>query len=510
MKYMKFLKVRIFRIMLAFLLLGNTFLFSKRQVSGLDYKQMSLPIHDSYFESTSTSNGRRRFLAIGNFYDTTNNAYYMNSNSVIKYIMTADRNILVNKAELRLYKYANAYYEDAEVRLRNNLDKNEIRLHVDNGDYDFDELVFDVTDTFKSAYGEEINLYLDVEDPDYKEGIAVCSGRYADSLCQTRYFPKLEITYVYNTKGKLEQFKYDEMVRFNAIYRSENVECGENSGCQYLVRFKYEDQENNAALYLKVKNNKDENIIKKQLDSTSQEIVLELEDGDYELSYKIRDGAYTVKNNFTNFQIDTTPPKAPVVLHHSEFGARSGIYIDLLDQNEKDVTFEVNLYNDENYTKLLSSQSKSEINLKFTSENPLKNNKEYYYRVVAIDDFENRSQEARFSAVQKNDLLELQTVDLSEYKISPQNKDGKFDQAELSYKANEEIFNKRLVIRNSMFKEVLTIAKEKLIFDGFDGKDFYKDGLYYLQLEANDSYGYKIADHRRLKLIIDNTPPSLF
>jgi hypothetical protein len=423
--------------------------------------------------------------------------------------MPDDKNILIQKVELKLYKYANAYHDDVEVSLRNNLDNNENKLLVDNGDYDFDELLFDVTDTFKSAYGKEIQFYLKVTDPDYKEGIAVCSGSTADSLCQTKYFPKLEISYVYNTKGQLEQFSFDETVRFNANYNSENVECAKSQGCKYKILLNYKDKENNAILNLTVKSSKEEWVIEKKLNSQDQEILLDLEDGNYSLSYGIVDGAYTMSKDFTTLQIDTTPPKTPVVLNHSQFGARSGIYIDLLDQEEGGVTYEVKIFADQEATEFIDLAETSDLNFKVTSKKPLENEKRYYYQIVAIDDFDNRSKGARFSAVQKNNLLELKSVELSEYKISPKNKDKKFDQTALFYKSDEKILKKKIVIKNSMFKDVFTISKDTLIFDGFDGKRFLDDGVYYLQLVAFDQYGYQIADHKRLKLIIDNTSPRL-
>ncbi len=470
--------------------------------------------NNAYFTSSSTQNGKRRFLAIGNFFDTTNSAYYLNSVSRLRFDLSKDKNILVKKANLKLYKYANAYFKDVNIKLYGQEGNFLKEVFLDNGDYDFDVANFEITDYIKNKWTQNIEFNLKVENAHPYEGVAVCSGNFTDSICLEKYHPKLEIKYIYNTKGSLKNIEFDKNTKYNSTYSSENVKCQKDKGCNIFYKFYYQDIEANAQIYLISKNKKTgKEQIQKTLHNNSDVLMnFNYGDGQYEVLIKVIDGAYEKIQKLHEFEIDTLPPHKPVVLNHSQIGSRSGVYIDFEKLSEKG-KFHIHLckHKDVLCKTELAKVETDKLSINVKSQSPLITGVLYDYQIYGIDDFGNQSEKTIISILQNNKLIELHNIKLSEKKISPKNQDEKFDITKITYQSDEDFYDKGVIIRNSQHKIIGKKRFEK-IKNEFNGKidNYLSCGKYFIQITGKDKYGYNIADHKRIEVEIDNTAPRLY
>ena len=93
-------------------------------------------------------------MAIGNFMDTTNGAYFQNSVSFVDLSYQNDPNHLIQGADLVFYKYAGSHTGDTTVNLYKDGELTPIsQVSVNNLDYQFDEVRFSLSPDILQAGG---------------------------------------------------------------------------------------------------------------------------------------------------------------------------------------------------------------------------------------------------------------------------------------------------------------------------------------------------------------------
>ena len=483
---------------------------------------LSLSRSQAFFTSPSTSNGSRRFLAIGNFWDTTNAAYYAQSVSTISFSFIRPSNFLLQTAELHLYKYANAYSGSVPVSLYNSSNQQLGTVDVDNGDYDYDLLKYDLTESWQTAAA--IDLRLQVNQPLYQQGIAICSGNSIDSVCPSQYHPQLELTYIINTQGQLSQWQTTEKVTFGMHQTDDFSTCQPNQGCRFRHVLDYFDLETNSELTLQYKNLGTGAISAQTLAATTGILKMDfaLLDGSYELELNVIDEEFSQNHKKPSFSIDTTPPTKPVVLYQSSFGTRSGVEF-VLDY-QADTTYEVSicagetLLNDSACPQPIYQQAFTSSNLYVTSSTPLLDQRMYHYVIVAKDSLGNASEPSGVEVKQSNMLLEFSEISVTPARISPANEDNKYDIAQLEFtlaeassEVSSEVFNDKYQLLGSFADKRFTgriDAKE------LDGKKLASkelaSGQYYLRLRGKDLHGYDLANSKLVAVAVDNIAPTVY
>lgn len=288
--------------------------------------QSLLAPQDTWFESTSTKNGRRRFLAIGNFFDTTNSAYYRDSKALLEFELPPLAGITVHRVELKVYKYANAASAAVPITLTSELSSQPVTTLADNGDYDFDELSFRIPGVPAQPQQRRVRFELQVPQAKSLEGIAVCSGLLTDNICKQQYHPRLLVSYSYNTKAKVSLLEIDEGNTYTWKTDLPLVKCSAHSGCRFNARVHIEDLEANAKWYLLAKTTAGDKLHTSslaQLNRTNS-VGIDLPDGSYTIGYQLTDGEFQEQVWLKQITINTVPPNSPVKPRLIEFKLDKG------------------------------------------------------------------------------------------------------------------------------------------------------------------------------------------
>lgn len=262
----------------------------------------------SYFISDATNNGYRRFLAVGNFYDVTNNAHFTNSTAILRFQQgQLPVGAKLKSINLITYKYANAYTSTVNINLRLN---GEIigTLGADSGDYDYDILQFDLTAKLSKLMGQPVEMRLTVDTPQWSEGIALCSGNIIDNICPVQYHPRLVYDYEPNTIGRVEKVEHSPKILLKAGDQDNYASCVAKKGCQLSYKFFISDQEKNIAIVLFHKDST--GIVSYHsfhTGITSQSMYLA--DGNYQRWYEVKDGDFFQKVDLPAIRIVTNMPK---------------------------------------------------------------------------------------------------------------------------------------------------------------------------------------------------------
>jgi hypothetical protein len=458
----------------------------------------------SNFTTDSTSNTFRRFLAIGNFYDVTNQAYFQNSAASLNF-QQLNPDWQVQSAFLKLYKYANAYNTNVPVDLY--LAGNKISsINVDNGDLDYDLLSFDVTPQVKSNQSVNFNFDLKVNNAAFQEGIAVCSGNIFDSICPANYRPILEVTYIVNQVGSLNFLGFSKQQQLNIATNEAYASCQEAIGCDFSVNLSYQDRDKNAIVDLDLY--KDNQLTRKlnytDYDQQQSLKFLGLQDGKYSLQLVIHDGNYLYNDILTNFDIDVTRPELPIILAHSNFATSQGAWFNLaIDQN-----YLIQICQDADCNNSLNSQNYNQSELTVPTTTGMLDRKVYYYQLQTVEASGNLSLPVIVGLEYRLHAAYFKQVFADTDKISPKNKDGFKDLLKLTTIASEEVISSKLEVSGS--KGVVVVLNNLGQLNGKTAENTYlPDGKYSLSLKAKDKFGEDFALPKPLLFIIDNTAPVL-
>lgn len=483
---------------------------------------------DAYFTSQSTNNGRRRFLAIGNFFDTTNSAYFIDSTAYLTFSFPLNPDILISQAKITLRKYAASSSGDTPIALilRNNQNTEYIELpviKVDNGDLDYDFLTWDVTAYLQSlnvtSSDFQLHVISSVPNPAFKQGIAVCSGNYLDSVCASDKAPQLELIYQNNTQGQIISQKLPSLSIYNAKSNSDAYQCTNSVGCKFIIGIQYQDLEENAKLVVNISDLMTNQVTKREtwsLNSVENTFDFPLSDGKYHWLLQIVDGSFTQELMNADFTIDTTPPAPPEILYHSPIGTRAGVDFILEAFNSEEQKLKIILKDSQQ--QVLSMQEFSTNDVVMQSSTPLINEQEYLYQLLFQDLAGNDSLSVELNIQQRNDLLLPTSISVNQTTISPANQDKNFDLLTAIYQFPESIKDLKLQFWDSKVKkiglpQISTVSEQnnsyQIDFSGQMNAEFLKDGVYYLNLLANDQLGYPIAEGKLLQFKIDNTAPIL-
>ncbi len=456
----------------------------------------------SRFTSPSTPNGVRRFLAIGNFYDYTNGAYFANSEAYIDFNYEYFANNLIEKVELSVFKYANSLGNPVQVNLviDGDIYSSAVADPINN---QFQELIFAVPKEHFSTSG--LKSYKLVGDSGAQNaGIAVCSGNWSDSLCEEKYFPKVHVYYRSNTLGILTNTRLDNEV-YNATFIDEYVQCEKSLGCNFRIDYTYNDLENNSLLTLYVTDRN--GVEQKRMDITngksmSTSVNFHLEDGQYYINLRIIDGAYVDDYGLGGFTVATKPPNQPEVIWHSEYSSNSGS-VWRFKAFPDDYVLQVNSNaGDETREKILK-EGYAQIKLNSDTPHFLESNK---YTFSFLDRFLNQSDDTIYTLAHIPKILEVGINLVDSNKISPKNSDGLFDLPIIELASSEVIKDGGIHLLDNKYQSIYEFKQNEA--DSLDWKK-WADGVYWLKFTGEDLYGYPALSLEPVKFEIDNTPPNL-
>lgn len=467
----------------------------------------------AWFESASTNNGKRRFLAVGNFLDTTNSALYANAKSFLEFDLSSLAGNKLIAAKLKLFKYASSTTGDFQAELFSESKSIGI-VKVAPGNYDYAELAFDILPLLKNP-GAAIKLELRGKSYGPQEGLALCSGNIEDNVCPRKFFPLLELSMEPNKQGTLAELNYSVPTQLNSTAKSPYFSCKEGGGCKLNIGWRYNDEDNNSQVRARAKFN--DGVIFSDWKSANSAVqsTLDLKDGAYKIELEIRDGISTTFRELGALEIDTLPPSKPVVLVHSGYGSKSGVRIVLLpniDAKEYHLVVCKSLSAGD-CTSPKYSENYADPNLVFKSPVPLKDGEKYYYLISQSDALGNKSAKLALALFQRNMQVVLEQLKLTVSRLSPANKDKHFDTAGLSFKQNSQLKLMQLSVFTRLGAKVLTttkfpVSKREFMLNQLLAK--LKDGNYFLVVAGEDVDGYAIAAEKVLNFSIDNTPPRLY
>jgi len=458
----------------------------------------------SYFTSPATNQGHRRFLAIGNFYDTTNSAYFYGSKTFLSFELP---DLRIASAKLVLYKYAHGGTTTSQLSLYKG---NKVLANATAavGNYDYTPLEFNIAKQHLQP-GSNLALELIEVSARARAGIAACSGTIFDEVCPEQYRPRLEVTYLTNILGQMELHSTTKLRKLGIASRDDYVSCQESLGCLLNVAYKYNDPDSNSRFRVET-----EFLAGDWQSFAEGDLSLTLPNGEHNLKIVIDDGGEKISIDIGSFDVGVTRPTAPEVLYQDEFSSRSGIKFMLAD-NEVVKSFQLEmcvgmlpsefLGQDSCQQQLLKREfTATQIELKFTE--PYEAQQKYFYRFTGTDDYGNSSASSWVSAVHNPELKSIDVTSLNYRKISPQNRDRKFDSANVSGVGQPGF---KLRVYNNKFTKLF--EQESLIFTGRDsaGK-FLASGKYYLQVWGNDPDGYPYIPSQMHHILIDNASPKMW
>jgi hypothetical protein len=458
----------------------------------------------SYFASPATNQGHRRFLAIGNFYDTTNSAYFYNAKTFLNFELP---DLRIASAKLILYKYAHGGTTTSQLSLYKG---NKVLANTTAavGNYDYTPLEFNIE---KQHLQPGINLALEIIETSSRAraGIAACSGTILDEVCPEQYRPRLVLTYLTNKLGQMELHSTTSLRKLGIKSRDDFVSCQESLGCLLRVAYKYNDLDSNSRFRLEAGS-----LVSGWQSFAEGDLSLTLPNGEHNLKIVADDGGEQVSIDLGSFDIGVSRPNPPEILYQDEFSSRSGIKFILAD-NESIKTYQLEMCGAMTSSEVLDKHdceqrlfkqesASSQIELIFTE--PYESQQKYFYRFTGNDDYGNTSDGAWVSAVHNPELKTIAGGTLNQRKISPQNRDGKFDSVFVSSSGQPG-----LKLRVYNYKLTKIFEQESLSFSGRDalGK-LLANGKYYLQLWGNDPDGYPYIPSQIHQIEIDNTPPRLW
>ncbi len=458
----------------------------------------------SYFSSPSTTQGRRRFLAIGNFYDTTNSAYFLNSKSFLSFSLP---DLRIASAKLILYKYAHGGSTPAQLRLYK--DTNLLASATAAvANYDYTPIEFNI-DKQHLQPNSALSLELIEASGLQRAGIAVCSGTIFDSVCTENYRPLLEVTYVTNQLGQMQMHATTPLRRLAIASRDDYISCKQEVGCELKVAYNYSDPDANSRFRIQAGS-----LASDWVSTAAGDLLITIPNGRQLVKIVIDDGGELIDIELGSFDIGVIRPSPPKILYQDEFSSRSGIKF-MLAEDETITSYQVEMCTDmlssqptEQDTcqkKILSQRfTSTQIELNFTGPYQLQN--KYYYRFTGDDDYGNTSSGSWVSAIHNPELKSIESAGISLGKISPQNRDGKFDSTVTSTSGQDGV---KLRVFNYKFAKLVEL--QSLKFTGSDAAgNFLPSGKYYLQLWGQDNEGYPYMPGQLLPIAIDNNPPTIW
>lgn len=456
----------------------------------------------SYFTSPATNQGHRRFLAIGNFYDTTNSAYFYNAKTFLNFELP---DLRIASAKLILYKYAHGGTTTSQLSLYKG---NKVLANTTAavGNYDYTPLEFNIE---KQHLQPGTNLALEIIETSSRAraGIAACSGTILDEVCPEQYRPRLVVTYLTNMLGQIELHSTTSQRKLGINSRDDFVSCQESVGCLIKVAYKYNDPDSNSRYRLEA------GVFRGEWQPLAEgELKLTLPTGQHQLRIAIDDGGELITIDLGGFDVGVVKPNPPEILYQDEFSSRSGIKYMLADQ-EAIKSYQVQMCTGMSTNgalaicqQLLLEKSFASTQIEFKFNEPYKSQQKYYYRFSGTDEYGNYSDGTWASAVHNPELKLIGSSSLNQRKISPQNLDRNFDSTII--KSTEQT-GLNLRVYNHKFTKIF--EQPSLTFAGRDavGK-LLVDGKYYLQLWGNDPDGYPYVPGQMHQIEIDNTPPKLW
>jgi len=394
-----------------------------------------------------TNTHNRRFLAVGNFFDTTDGNYYPNSESYLKFnIDDILDNSHIISANLTLYRYANggAGFNAHVHRLDTEFDgltgqvTNDYRtksdivdsVYVDEGDYDFRAYSWNVTSIVHGWVNNTHPNYGFVLSGDggFQSGAAFCSSR-TDGFCTNEYIPKLEIVYL----DKQPPAQPTLITPENNYVYSGNCDRSNNSGdCagNHQISFRIgnlvdpDDDYESTTIYLDKTVN--------GINTTSQISGLtgvdeinhnqNISDGLYKWNAKHID-ALNLESELSitrTFTIDTMPPNTPNISNiPTELNSQSKIYATETEDNltnQADIRYKFQIAENSEFSNALeSSWGETLLDLSQFELNDLAT---YFIRVKAKDQLNNVSRWSEPKSFKVNDELPvLRRLYIDKFKI---------------------------------------------------------------------------------------------
>lgn len=468
----------------------------------------------AYFVSPSTPNSNRRFIAVGNFLDTTNNAYFADSIGYLNFEINLNKNQLQPTAVLKLYKYANAYSSDVKISASSGQNPVGSQL-ANNSEYDYQPLIFDLGN-LKSAGNNPVSIRITAEQDQLNYGIAICSGNVVDSVCPTKYHPQIEVSYISNSIGELILRDNSTSPKLNSFMQSQNANCIVKNGCTLDFDLEYRDIERNTS-FLKISDKVSQNtLLETEITEERRKYAVKLADGEYSLDFSLLDGEIQSSMFQLNYVVDTSPPDAVKVLYKPEFGSRQGAEFQLDYEPGAELIGEIctagegerlDLGGNCQQPLVISSVSQSHF-MSLKSPIPLINEVIYKYVFTVKDQAGNLSSPLQVELKQLNQLGIFTSVELSEKRISPRNQDNRFDLAAIKFETLEPFSSFYFDAFNSSGDFVA--KKEATDFNGQIDSSWLADGVYYLRANAVSIIdGYNFSPSQAQKIHIDNTPPRL-
>ncbi len=478
---------------------------------------------DSFVSTTTPyGNGSRRFLAIGTYYDSTVDAIFPKSKTLISFTdPEVPDNAVIVDTQLEVYHYGT------------NVNNGEFYVSAITEDWeeneswpgpatsrDFGSTTFPYFNTNSVAIKRVVNLNAEIIDElqtyqkgislqnydDDSNGVVICSKEIPSGPCLDGMEPKLIITYSLGSVPKVPELGVpDDNWELGPNENYENVVCsqtGKGLGCNVGFMVKVEDTEDSMPI---------ETIIE-ITDETGEKIEIvheQNESGWFEEFVQITDGNWSWRaktvNKYGNesdwsvtkhFLVDTTAPSIPDLVEEPTFTKSTTNYVktnfstDL--SNIIKYNFQTSLADD---FSIIAKQS-SWTSLNYYTFPSLVNDKKYYYRVNAKDKYGNESDYSEVTnSIQDSKNPSIQNIILSENVISPSNEDGNLDFTiisadviESNWKTNYyRIYNARRQV--ILEREIQTQNFVQIIDGKDDNGDWLPDGVYKIELISHDLAG---------------------
>jgi hypothetical protein len=472
-------------------------------------KQVIIYPNSVTFTSSNTTRTMRRFIAIGNFYDTTNSAYFNNSIATMQFHISYNQFATLKSLKLQMYKYANAYSGTVRVDIYKATTKIGSVL-ADNGDLDFDLLQLDLTKYIKTNPAD-LTLTLKVNNPASKQGIAVCSGNIIDSICKQQYKPRLLMSYTENQVGTLKIMSTTSAKILMIGYHDNYSDCAETSGCNVDLDLNYQDIDRNAIVKVSLVNSYNKiltTISYSDYGQLHRLMFRSIKAGNYHFLLNITDGAGNQQSkSIGNFLVDVIRPIPPVVVTHSSFISTQGAYFNVAKNLDyKSLYYQICL--DQQCASPILKLNSTMHSIWLKPKLSMHDGRKYYFQINGIDIAGNFSQPTMITLTYHQDAGVIQSINLTNRRISPRNQDGKYDSARVNFTATKMTSVYTISIKDAKGRIVNITNRDRITGRDIAGR-FLKDANYYLEIKAKDELGQLLISPLKVRITVDNTAPML-
>jgi murein DD-endopeptidase MepM/ murein hydrolase activator NlpD len=508
---------------------------------------VSFGVTQDVFVSTTTSNGERRFMAIGRYtdYTITGNPTFGSSRALIHFgTLGLPSAAVVTNSSLRLYHYGtNSGNQALYVSLITSGWGENSSWPGPSHSGDYGSTTFPYYSNNFTALPRDIplntslitalrNANSGVMVRNYDEsarGVVVCSSDNHSGPCNPSTSPQLIVDYYVNQSPNPPNLDYPNSAweigpSSNSVLTGVNCDTsGLGVGCDLNFRVRPEDPDDSFPLNTTVditRSGSNANYSFSQSNENWNIRTRHLTDGNWTWRARTSDSYNSLGNWSVNksFIVDTSAPSTPNMVDEPIYSPgiqneiESTISTDLLIGDVR-YNFEISEVSD---FSIIKESSGWIVSNQYTFAN-LSDNSQYYYRAKAKDKLNNSTGwGSTTNSIQDSLLPEIQNISVTENSISPINNDNTADLSVLSFNITESNWESNSVelldTANSDFVVRSYTGLDQnavLIIDGKDNSNqWLNDGFYKVRIRSIDLAGNESVDEDTV-IVIDNHPPFL-